>query len=163
MASPNGPQDPREPRPEQPAEGRPPSQRDEFFLAAQWRLVENAPQVIQQAAKELMSVAAILSGLYFAAIELSQWTPLLPAVWRWLLLVPYAFWLPAFCCAWRGFRPAQLRLPEGAPDETAKALRNLAASAARWLKAAQWLLLIGLALMVLMIVFTFLAAGEVGQ
>jgi len=163
MTSPNSSPQPPEPRPQPPAPGHPPSKRDEFFLEAQWRLIENAPQVIQQAGKELMSVTAILSGLYFGAIELSQLTPLLPAACRLWLLVPYALWLPAFCCAWRSFRPGQLRLPEAAPDETTRALRVLAAANARWLNAAQWLLLVGLAVMVLMIVFTFLTAEEVSR
>jgi hypothetical protein len=155
-----------EARPPEPAEetvvaGGKPSASDKFFLEAQWRLVEKAPEILEQAGKDMMTVTSLLSGIYLAALQLGKLPELLPVGWRLVLLLPYGLWLPAFLCAWRVFSPERLLLPQDAPEATREKLSELAQRKARWLRAAQGLLFIGLVLMVVVVLFMFVIAGEV--
>ena len=140
-------------------EGAKASKEDEFFLEAQWRLVEKAPEVIEQAGREAMAVVAILSGIYMAIWALAEPAKALPVAWRVVALIPYALWLPAFVCGWRAFSPRRLVLWQDAPQATRDALRALAQKKHRWLQAAHWLLLIGLLVMVVVIALIFLVVA----
>lgn len=144
-------------------EGRKPSGEDKFFLEAQWRLVEKAPEIIGQAGKEGMGVVAVLSGIYMAILALAEPMETLPVPWRLVALIPYLLWLPAFGCGWRAFSPRRLLLVGDAPQAMREELRALAQRKHRWLQAATWLLCIGLIVALFVVVFMFVLAGEAGQ
>jgi len=144
-------------------EGAGPSKEEEFFIEAQWRMVEKAPEIIGQAGKEAMGVVAVLSGIYMAILALKEATETLPLAWRLVALVPYPFWLAAFVCGWVAFSPRRLVLVADAPEATRDELSALAQRKHRWLQAATWLLCIGLVVALFVVVFMFIFAGEAGQ
>lgn len=130
------------------AEQGPSAEEEVFFRQAQWRLAEEAPKAIEFAGKQIMVVAAILSGGYFAALTLSGMAMLDDPLGL-LLFIPYLLWVPAFFCGWLAGTPDPMVIWQDGAPATREALQRLAALKCLWLKRAHWLTFISLVAMLL--------------
>jgi len=136
-------------------QGLVPTDEEKFFVEAQRRLVERSPEVIAGAAQQVMMTASLLSVVYLAALGVVKAPDSLVGNWRLILLVPYAFWLPALLCAWGAFSPRYMEIPRGGGQETCQRLMLLARTKARWLRASYWLLFSGVVAMAFTILVCF--------
>ncbi len=140
--------------------GKPASPQDAFWAKKLWELEAEGPSLLTQASQQLMSLTAIVSGIYLAAIGLLG-VKENPCFWiRILSLTPYLAWLPAFLCAFVAYRPQQLEVVAGDSSDCRRQFLELASSKRRWSQASQLLVFLGLVVAVA-VVAAILSQGPV--
>ncbi len=133
--------------------GKPASAQDAFWVRKSWELEAEGPALLTAASQQLMSLAALLSGIYLATLGLLGIKETVSSSLRALSLTPYLAWLPAFFCAYLAYRPHRTAVVAGGAAECRAMLLALAAHKRRWSQAAQLLVLGGLILAVVWLGF----------
>lgn len=129
-------------------EGQSASAEDVFWARKLWELEAEGPALLTEASQQLMSLAALLSGIYLATLGLLGIEGSVSQGLRALSLTPYLAWLPAFVCAYRAYHPQRSIVADGDAAGFRTMLQDLAAGKRRWCQAAQWLVFGGLVLAV---------------
>lgn len=124
--------------------GRPPSSPERIF----WRqaiqeIRKDSVKTVEDAAKQLIALVTLLSGLYFHAITFSQ-IPQGYAGLKVLFVGPLALWVLCLLAATSVFFPRRLLLSPYDPDQAEQVVRQALTWKYRLLVAALGLLVVSL-------------------
>ncbi len=142
--------------------GRAASVQDAFWARKAWELEADGPALLTQASQQMMSLTALLSGIYLATLGVFGIKDADSLSFRTLSLAPYLAWLPAFVCAYLAYRPRRAAVVAGCASECRAMVLELSARKRRWSRAAELLLLGGLVMAVVWVAF-FLIQGSAPQ
>ena len=136
--------------------GRPASAQDAFWARKIWELESEGPALLTQASQQMMSLTALLSGIYLATLGLLGIKDAASLSLRAFSLAPYLAWLPAFVCAYLAYRPRHSAVAGGSAVECRAKLLEFSARKRRWSRASELLVLGGLVLAVVWVGFFLL-------
>ncbi len=131
--------------------GRPPSPEHRFWHQAIQEIRKDAVKTVEDAAKQLIALVTLLSGLYFHAITFSQ-LPKGAALnvagllfdMKVLFVGPLAVWVLCLLAATLVLIPRRYMLSPYAPDEAESVVEQALAQKYRWLRVALVLLILSL-------------------
>lgn len=132
---------------EPPIYGRPRSQEKLFWVQAVREARKDALKTVDEAARQIIGLVTLLSGLYFAAISFGQVPKGVPGL-RLLFVAPIALWALSLAAAVAVFAPRQRELSPYSPDEAEAAFLDVLRAKRRWFFTALVLLLVSLAVLV---------------
>jgi hypothetical protein len=118
-----------------------------FWLSVGENLVRNTPKRIEGAAKQMITVAGILVGLYFNAVTLTGIKTPLPASESLLFVAPMIVLLISLTCSLMIFMPNKYRMEMRAPGAAELIYKRTVKSNYRLLTVAGITLLFGILLL----------------
>ena len=135
--------------------GRPPSPEHRFWRQAIQEIRKDSVKTVEDAARQLIALVTLLSGLYFHAITFSQLPKgaVLSVVGlrldvKVLFIGPLAVWVLCLLAAILVLIPRRYLLSPYAPDEAERVVGQALTWKYRWLQVALALLVVSLAWLV---------------
>jgi hypothetical protein len=138
--------------------GETPSEMDRFWLDTAQGMVKESVCALEEVAKQLIGVASLLQGIYFAAISFSDLKKVLIVqdTHGWLLVLlfvsPIIPWLLSVGLAIQVFKPEFYSTNLQSPDLSRKMYDEIVVYKHRYLRYAHWALLAGFILLVINII-----------
>jgi hypothetical protein len=133
---------------EPPQPGRPPSQEDLYWLELMQEARKESLKSLGEAAKQLIGVVPILSGLYAATLGLAE---IEPDYWqahpdaRYVFVAPLLLWVFSLIFAFISLFPqAYGPFNPHSPDDARTALKRLISDKHFWLKLGMVMLISGI-------------------
>lgn len=130
-------------------QGEPLTALDRFWLETARGAAKESVGALEQAARQLVGIASLLQGIYFAAISFSDLKKALVVqnAQGWLLVAlfisPIVFWLVSLFFAVRVFKPETYRTNLNSPDLARETYQEIVAYKHQQLRRAHAALVLG--------------------
>jgi hypothetical protein len=150
---------------QRPIRGQPPSDQDIKWLELMQEARKTSLKSLDDAARQLIGLAPILSGLYAATLGLAKIKPdywQSNAISRLIFVAPILFWLISLCVAVTAVFPQAYTYNPYRPDE-ARDIYNTIISTKHWRLKVSLLFLILSMLALLLAVWTYLGISAEGR
>ncbi len=131
-------------------QGAPPGQQDLKWLELMDTARKDSLAAIEEAAKQLIGLDGIISGIYFGAVALAKLSPAaLGAANRILFIAPVVLWLGSLVAAVLALVPRAYTYNPYSPDEARDTYARLTGTKDRRLQIALWLFVASIVALVL--------------
>jgi hypothetical protein len=148
-----------------PIHGTPVDPQDVTWLELMQEARKESVKSLGEAAKQIIGVAPILSGLYAAALSFAK---ILPTYWqqnpsaRYIFVAPILLWLISLIAAVASIFPQAYTYNPHSPEEAQNAYHEIVSTKHRWLKVAMVFLILSIVAL-LFAVWTYLGVLASGQ